>query len=92
MGGASFGALGAPFVSGFGGFGFFPFFRGHHAARHNDENATQVDGDALVDPRHPGHREAIKTVSHVDDDQHEETVQWLQGFLHQIGDASESQT
>jgi hypothetical protein len=50
-----------------------------------------VDGDALVDPNHPGHREAIKTVSHVDDDQHEETIQWLKGLLHQIEHGSEPQ-
>src|SRR5665213_1079235 len=65
MGGASFGTMGSPFIGGFGSFGFFPFFGGHHASRRNDDNATPVDGDALVDPNHPGHREAIKTISHV---------------------------
>ena len=91
MGGASFGAMGTPFVGGFGGFGFFPFFGGRHVSQNNDDNATPVDGDALVDPNHPGHREAIKTVSHVDDDQHEETIQWLKGLLHQIEHGSEPQ-
>lgn len=91
MGGASFGAMGSPFAGGLGGFGFFPFFRAHHASQSNDDNATPVDGDALVDPNHPGHREAIKTVSHVDDAQHEETIQWLKDLLHQLGDGGEPQ-
>ena len=90
MGGASFGAMGSPFIGGFGGFGFFPFFGGHHASRRNDDNATPVDGDALVDPNHPGHREAIKTISHVNDDKHEKITQWLKDELHQIEHGSDS--
>ena len=84
MGGASFGAMGSPYVGGFAGFGFFPFFGGHHASQSNDDNATPVDGDALVDSNHPGHREAIKTISHVDDDTHDKITQWLKDELHQI--------
>src|ERR1022692_1587387 len=84
MGGASFGAMGFPFVGGFGGFGFFPVFGGRHESQSNDDNATRVDGDALVDPNHTGHREAIKTISHVDDDKHEKITQWLKDELHQI--------
>jgi hypothetical protein len=89
MGGASFGAMGSPFVGGFGGFGFFPFFGGRHASQSNDDSATPVDGDALVDPNHPGHREAIKTISHVDDDKHEKITQWLKDELHQIEHGSD---
>jgi hypothetical protein len=33
-------------------------------------------------PRTLVHREAIKTISHVDDDKHEKIVQWLEGELH----------
>ena len=87
VGGASFGAMGSPFIGGLGGlggFGFFPFFGGHHASQSNDDNATPVDGDALVDSNHPGHREAIKTISHVDDDTHDKITQWLKDELHQI--------
>ena len=84
MGGASFGAMGSPFIGGFGGFGFFPFFGGHRASHSDDNNATPVDGDALVDPNHPGHRDAIKTISHVDDDKHEKITQWLKDELHRI--------
>ena len=91
MGGASFGAMGSPFIGGFGGFGFFPFFGGHRASLSNDDNATPVDGDALVDPSHPGHREAIKTISHVDDDKHEKIIQWLKGELHKIEHGSDPQ-
>jgi hypothetical protein len=89
MAGASFGAMGSPFIGGFGGFGFFPFFRDHHASQSNDNNATPVNGDALIDPKHSGHREAIKTVSHVDDGQHEETIRWLKDLLHQLDDGSD---
>jgi hypothetical protein len=89
MGGASFGAMGAPFIGGFGGFGFFPFFGGHSALQSNDDNATPVDGDALVDPNHPGHREAIKTIAHVDDDKHEKITQWLKNELHQFEHGSD---
>jgi hypothetical protein len=85
MGGASFGTMSSPFIGGFGGFGFFPFFGGHRASQSNDGNVTPVDGDALVDPNHPGHREAIKTISHVDDDKHEKITQWLKDELHKHG-------
>ena len=91
MGGASFGAMGSPFIGGFGGFGFFPFFGGHRASLSNDDNATPVDGDALVDSNHLGHREAIKTISHVDDEKHEKITQWLKDELHKIEHGSDPQ-
>ena len=40
-----------------------------------DDNATPTGGDARVDPNHPGHREAIKAISHGDDDMHEKITQ-----------------
>jgi hypothetical protein len=79
VGGASFSALGSPL-----GFGGFAYFSSNHPLRSNDDNATPVDGDALVDPNHPGHREAIKTISHVDDDKHKKISQWLKDEFHQI--------
>ena len=91
LGGASFGAVGSPFVGSFGGSGFFTFFHRHHASRNSGDNATPVDGDALIDPKHSGHRAAVMTVAHVDDDQHEETIQWLKDFLQQIDDGSAPQ-
>ncbi len=90
MGGASFGAMGPSFIAGFGGFGFFPLFGDHHSSQSKDDSATPVDGDALVDPNHPGHREAIKTISHVDGDKHEKITQWLKDELHQIEHGSDS--
>ena len=83
MGGAAFGAGG-----GFGGVGF-SYFTNNHPLQNVDDNSTPVDGDALVDPDHPGHREAIKTLSHIDKDRHERVTQWLKVELHQRG--SESQ-
>ena len=91
MGGASFGVMGSPFIGGFGGFGFFPFFGGHRASLSNDDSATPVDGDALVDSNHLGHREAIKTISHVDDEKHEKITQWLKDELHKIEHGSDPQ-
>ncbi len=91
MGGASFGAMGSSSVGGFGGFGFYPFFGGRHASRSDEDSATPVDGDALVDPNHSGHREAITTISHVDDDKHEKITQWLKDELHRIEHRTEPQ-
>lgn len=91
MGGASFGAMGSPFIGGFRGLGFFPFFGGHHSLQSENEDATPVDGDALVDPNHSGHREAIKTISHVDDEKHEKITQWLKDELHKMEHGSDSQ-
>jgi hypothetical protein len=76
MGGAAFGALG-----GMGGSGF-SYFTSNHPLQNIDDNATPVDADALVEPNHSGHREAIKTISHVDDDKHEKITQWLKDELH----------
>ena len=80
--------MGSPFVGGFPGLGFVPLFHHRHATQSSDDNATPVDGEALVDPNHLGHREAIKTVSHVDDDQHQENIQWLKDFLQDIDQAN----
>lgn len=91
MGGASFGAMGSPFIGGFGGFGFFPFFGGHHSLQSENDDATPVDGDALVDTNHSGHRDAIKTISHVVDEKHEKITQWLKDELHKIEHQSDPQ-
>lgn len=91
LGGASIGGMSSFFVRGSGYSGIIPFLRRHHVSQSNDD-ATPVDGEALVDPNHPGHREAIKVVSHVDDDKHEETVLWLKGLLQEIGHESDPQT
>jgi hypothetical protein len=82
MGGAALGAIG-----GIGGSGF-SYFTSNHPLQNIDDNAIPVDGDALVDPDHPGHREAIKTISHVDDDKHEKITQWLKDEIHRIDHGS----
>jgi hypothetical protein len=84
--------MGSPIMGGMGGlgnFGFFPFFGGHHTSKRDDDDATPVDGDALVDPNHPGHREAISTVAHVDDEKHEKIMQWLKDELHKVDHESD---
>jgi hypothetical protein len=86
VGGASLTALGSPYI---GGSGFDYFLGGNHSIQDKDDNATPVDGDALVDPNHPGHREAVKTLSHVDDDKHEKISQWLKDKLTHIELGSE---
>jgi hypothetical protein len=77
MGGASFGALGG--LSGSG----FSYFTNNHPVKNFNDDGTPVDGDALADPDHPGHRKAIKTISHVEGDKHEKITQWLKAELHQ---------
>ncbi len=91
VGGTSFGAIGSPIIGAFGGLGFLPYFGGHHSSQGADGNSTPVDGDALVDPNHPGHREAVKTISHVDDDKHEKITQWLKDELQRIERGSDPQ-
>src|ERR1700684_310607 len=78
MGGAALGALGGISNSG------FSYFTNNHPLQHLDDNAVPVDGDALVDSNHPSHREAIKTISHVDGDKHEKITQWLKDKIQQI--------
>lgn len=81
MGGGSIFPMG-----GLMGFGFLPFFglgRTRPAAT-PDDDSTPVDGDALVDQNNPGHREAIQTISHVDDEKHENILQWLKDELHKL--------
>jgi hypothetical protein len=85
MGGASFSALGG--IDGSG----FSYFTSNHPLQNIDDNATPVDGDALVDRDHPDHREAIKTISHVDDDKHEKIIQWLKDETHRIERGSDPQ-
>jgi hypothetical protein len=91
MGGAPIGGMGSPFIGGFGGFGFFSYFGGWHASKKKEDDSTPVDGDALVDPNHPGHREAIQTISHVDDEKHEKITAWLKDELHKLDHGSDPQ-
>jgi hypothetical protein len=55
---------------------FHPLFGSH---RKKDEGAgtDNVDTQALADPHHPGHREAITAISHVDPEQHSRLMAWL---------------
>jgi hypothetical protein len=60
----------------FGGFHFHPWF-GSHQKKDEDPSATTVDTSALVDPNHPGHRDAITAISHIDPEQHSKLMGWL---------------
>jgi hypothetical protein len=42
-----------------------------------------VDSRVLADPNHPGHREAVTAISHVDPDQHSRLMDWLRRELGQ---------
>jgi len=92
VGGAPLGGMGTPFIGGFGSFGFFPYFGGWHVSKKRDDDSTPVDADALADPNHPGHREAIQTISHVDDEKHEKITAWLKDELHKHEHGSDPQT
>jgi hypothetical protein len=83
IGGGMFGGSGLlPLVGG------EPFF--HHRRHHEDDsaelesassdsapatNATPIDCDALADAGHPGHRDAVRTIAHVDAGAHESILQ-----------------
>jgi len=60
----------------FGGFQFHPWF-GSHRKKDEDAKSTIVDTGALADPDHPGHREAITAISHVDPEQHSRLIEWF---------------
>jgi len=76
---------------GFGAFGFFPFFMmgRSRSSQSADDQSTPVDGDALTDPDNPGHRDAIKTVSHVDDEKHDKFITWLHDEIYKLDHGSE---
>ena len=82
--GAQLGGIGSPFIGGFGNFGFYPYFGGWHRSKKKDDGITPIDADALVDPNHPGHRDAIQTISHIDDEKHGKLIAWLEEELHKL--------
>jgi hypothetical protein len=75
---------------GLGGFGFHPF-----SSRRNetpdDDAGNAVDTDALVDPSHPGHRDAVKTIAHVDDQKHEKITAWIKGEIHKLSGTADTE-
>jgi hypothetical protein len=79
---------------GFGAFGFFPFFMmgRSRSSQSPDDQSTPVNGDALVNPDDPGHREAIKTVSHVDEEKHDKIITWLKEEIHKLDHGKEPPT
>jgi hypothetical protein len=93
MGGGGFGGIGGAFgggsATGFGAsglgmntLGFLPFFGRTHRKPDPEDDKTPVDCDALVDHDNPGHRAAVQTISHVDDEKHDKILQWLKDELH----------
>jgi hypothetical protein len=70
----------------FGGVGYMPYVGGmpfFHHKKHDDDagDGTKVDCDALVDPNHAGHREAVATIAHVDDVTHESILKRIKDEL-----------
>jgi hypothetical protein len=59
--------------------GGVPFF--HHKKRDDAEDVPKVDCDALADPNHPGHREAVTTIAHVDHETHESILRRIKEEL-----------
>jgi hypothetical protein len=66
----------------FGGFGFYPWFGSHR--KKDDDGSSQIDAQALADPEHPGHRDAIKAISHTDPAEHSKMIDWLKKELAQV--------
>jgi hypothetical protein len=90
MGGASIGGMGGVYVGGLIGSGFAPFVRKRHMKSEQDDEPTPVNLDALANLNHPGHREAITTISHVDDDRHGQIIRWLRDELRKLVVGSDS--
>lgn len=79
----SFGGLELGGYGNFGGFGFHPWFGSHHK-KDEDDGTNKVDAQALADPEHPGHRGAIKAISHIDPAEHSKMIDWLKNELAQV--------
>jgi hypothetical protein len=81
-GGGGFGGgfAGAGAYGNYGGFGFHPWF-GSHRKKDIDDGATPIDAQALADPEHPGHRDAVKAVSHIDSAEHSKLIDWMKKEL-----------
>lgn len=66
--------------------GGIPFF--HHKKRDDDaedaSEGTKVDCDALADPNHPSHREAVTTIAHVGDEAHESILKRIKEELEKL--------
>jgi hypothetical protein len=83
-------SIGGAFGGGnlFGGIGYMPFVSGvafhHHKKRDDAEEAPKVDCDALADPDHPDHREAVTTIAHVDDGTHESMLRRIKEELEKL--------
>lgn len=82
--GGGFGGMGFNGFGSFGGFGFHPWFGSLHRKENEDDATTTVDARALADPDHPGHRDAIKAISHIDPEEHSKLIEWLKKELAQI--------
>lgn len=92
-GGGLFGGAGGMFG---GGIGYMPYVGGvpffHHKRRDDDatgDEATEpaakpLDCDALTDPDHPGHREAVQAIAHVDDATHESILKRIKEELEKV--------
>lgn len=69
----------------FGGIGYMPYVGGipffHHKKPDDAEDAPKVNCDALADPNHSDHREAVRTIAHVDDQTHESMLRRIKEEL-----------
>jgi hypothetical protein len=76
VGSATFGSVGLPSFGVFGGFGFHSS-RGGELRSKYDDSQVPVDSDALVDPDHPGHRDAITSIAHASEETRNKVLAWL---------------
>lgn len=91
--GSTCGAIGGPAIGAYAesGGSWYSYFSSNPPLLGGDDDTSPVDGDALVNPDHPGHREAIKSISHVDDEKHEKFLQWLREEFHRTEHGGEPQ-
>ena len=70
---------------------WYSYFSTNPPLPSGDNGAALVERDALVDSNHPGHRGAIESISHVNNEQHQKILQWLRNGLHHRDDGGEPQ-
>ena len=68
------------------GLGFHPFSSRRHETPENDSD-NAVDVDALTDPGHSGHRDAVRTIAHVDDEKRQKIAAWIKAEVAKLDGA-----
>jgi hypothetical protein len=89
IGGGSFGGAGIGFFGGLSHFGFLPNSVPVDRSRYH-QTPVPIDDEALVDPSHPGHREAIQAIAHAPEEKRDKILAWLKEELSKVEPGSDT--